>query len=139
MLSTVHVSKVVSRRHARLTKTQRRQHEFLSLLEQPRLSPSRSLRLQQLWQEFAATMTSAQLEKLLRMSTPSEQGFMRIPRSCAQRPSHFLVCDSEDPATFLPVKSTHGELDIIPVWEEVLVRNASGHGHRVHHRQAGHL
>lgn len=130
-LAGLHVIQVVvGHRTKPSTEQERKQREFETLVEQSNLSPVREMRLMALMEELA-TLKAEELWQLQSCPTSSERGFMSIPRSWRLEPSRFLDCDSEDPATFLPMSESRTSDANIPVWEKTLVRNASGHGPRL--------
>jgi hypothetical protein len=123
-ISTDRVEKVQElRRRNHLDDAARVEHELLSLLEQPMLSKERKARLAFLISCFPAD----RLAEVLSRPSVHEVGAVTLPRQCRLCNSRLDVVDSEDPASFVPVKSLG---DAEPEIERSLVRNASGHGPR---------
>lgn len=112
------------RRPRRFDDRARAEHELLSLLEQPVLSHERKTRLAFLISCFPAD----RLAEVLSRPTVHEVGALTLPRRCRLCDSRLDTVDSEDPATFLPVRSLS---DAEPELERAIVRNASGHGLRL--------
>jgi hypothetical protein len=118
-----------------MTTKEIKEHEFVSLLEEPALSEHRFERLFLLLNEFLETYSTDELEKLMARTSLSEFGSMRLPRGCKARCSHYDERDSEDLSMFLPVVETleaekTREVENIPEIEQVLAQNAAGRSFR---------
>lgn len=135
MWNRVQVVRVVERQRLGhpLSDTERREAEFLSLLEQPSLTPRKFERLMSLFDQLKQKLSPEQMQALLATPSRSELGCMTLPRSCRTRPSRFDAIDAgaSDPCTLLPIISESG--NEFPEPQALLEKNASGHGIRLIH------